>query len=344
MAKWGQGDPRWIVEERADAKNVNNWHWTEKNATQWSIEMIKKIFATFHVENDDFLCENLNVTKCEGEAHVNNRKGKLIFFYEWQIEADWSGELKTGNNKTRFNGKVEIPNLSEEFTVDELDVNVTCSSSSQDGNAIKKFMQAVGAQQIRTKLGEYLQKLKDEYSRNLILPTKDNNTTPTDPANTRACPPFSSIEQKRNDPETVSQKPKDLSIKELVVNDEFFCTPDDLYKVLTSKELVQAFTRGEAVVEAHEGGQYSIFGGNITGMFTILIPGKTIGMQWRKRDWPEGHQSMLLLQLSPFEGGCKLNLLQTGVPAYDLENTTNGWRTNFFAAIKQTYGYTSRMF
>jgi len=27
MAKWGTGDPRWIVEERADATNVNNWHW-----------------------------------------------------------------------------------------------------------------------------------------------------------------------------------------------------------------------------------------------------------------------------------------------------------------------------
>lgn len=28
MAKWGEGDPRWIVEERADATNVNNWHWS----------------------------------------------------------------------------------------------------------------------------------------------------------------------------------------------------------------------------------------------------------------------------------------------------------------------------
>lgn len=27
MAKWGAGDPRWIVEERPDATNVNNWHW-----------------------------------------------------------------------------------------------------------------------------------------------------------------------------------------------------------------------------------------------------------------------------------------------------------------------------
>ena len=27
MAKWGEGDPRWIVEERDDGTNVNNWHW-----------------------------------------------------------------------------------------------------------------------------------------------------------------------------------------------------------------------------------------------------------------------------------------------------------------------------
>ena len=29
MAKWGEGDPRWIVEERQDSHNVNNWHWKE---------------------------------------------------------------------------------------------------------------------------------------------------------------------------------------------------------------------------------------------------------------------------------------------------------------------------
>lgn len=32
MAKWGQGDPRWIVEEREDGTNVNNWHWCGRRA------------------------------------------------------------------------------------------------------------------------------------------------------------------------------------------------------------------------------------------------------------------------------------------------------------------------
>ncbi|CAF5172930.1 unnamed protein product, partial [Rotaria magnacalcarata] len=27
----GKSDPRWIVEDRPDATNPNNWHWKEKN-------------------------------------------------------------------------------------------------------------------------------------------------------------------------------------------------------------------------------------------------------------------------------------------------------------------------
>lgn len=49
MAKWGEGDPRWIVEERPDATNVNNWHWTEKNATPWSKERLQQLFVDFKI-------------------------------------------------------------------------------------------------------------------------------------------------------------------------------------------------------------------------------------------------------------------------------------------------------
>lgn len=45
MAKWGEGDPRWIVEDRPDATNVNNWHWTERNADNWSKAKIKVVWV-----------------------------------------------------------------------------------------------------------------------------------------------------------------------------------------------------------------------------------------------------------------------------------------------------------
>jgi len=51
MAKWGEGDPRWIVEERPDATNVNNWHWTEKNASQWSKDRFQELFIGFEIDD-----------------------------------------------------------------------------------------------------------------------------------------------------------------------------------------------------------------------------------------------------------------------------------------------------
>lgn len=44
------------------------------------------------VENEEGSCEVTEVSKVEGEASINNRKGKLIFFYEWNLKATWTGE------------------------------------------------------------------------------------------------------------------------------------------------------------------------------------------------------------------------------------------------------------
>ena len=36
MAKLGEGDQRWIVEERKDGANVHGWHWVEKDCKEWT--------------------------------------------------------------------------------------------------------------------------------------------------------------------------------------------------------------------------------------------------------------------------------------------------------------------
>lgn len=122
MAKWGEGDPRWIVEERPDATNVNNWHWTEKNASSWSLDRIKELFKNIPIQTDEGDLTIVEAEKVDGEASASNRKGKLIFFYEWDIILKWSGNLKGSDNN--FIGKVKVPNLSEENDVSELDVSI----------------------------------------------------------------------------------------------------------------------------------------------------------------------------------------------------------------------------
>jgi len=206
MAKWGEGDPRWIVEERPDATNVNNWHWTEKNADNWSKSKIKELFTNHVIEAPSIgnvVIEE--VEKCDGEARANNRKGKLIFFYEWEITLKWKGHVN--GKETEVTGKIDIPNLSEEHDdMNDVDVDVSLTTKGTEATMLKEMLRkgegskqirgllgsyvslttkgteatmlkemlrkGEGSKQIRGLLGSYVSQLKNEYSSGLILPKK----------------------------------------------------------------------------------------------------------------------------------------------------------------------------
>lgn len=65
---------------------------TERNVTNWSSDKLKSLILGLSVENEEGNCEVTEVSKLEGEASINNRKGKLIFFYEWNLKATWTGK------------------------------------------------------------------------------------------------------------------------------------------------------------------------------------------------------------------------------------------------------------
>lgn len=72
------------------------------------------------LESNVAKCEITKIESCEGEAVANNRKGKLIFFYEWDLSLSWKGRL-SGSDK-EIEGTIKIPNLSEENSVSEIEV------------------------------------------------------------------------------------------------------------------------------------------------------------------------------------------------------------------------------
>lgn len=83
MAEWGKGDDRWIVQERQDGANVNQWHWSEKDCLGWSRERFGQLFADAKLlEGPETTARVTGVDSVEGEAFLNVRKKKLIPSYE----------------------------------------------------------------------------------------------------------------------------------------------------------------------------------------------------------------------------------------------------------------------
>ena len=68
-----------------------------------------------------------------------------------------------------------------------------------------------------------------------------------------------------------------------------------------------------------------------------------IVMNWRNKRWPDEHYSVVTLEFNEKEDCTLLDLTQTGIPHSFLENTQDGWRNFYFNAIRQKFGYGSRL-
>ncbi|XP_072031729.1 activator of 90 kDa heat shock protein ATPase homolog 1-like [Amphiura filiformis] len=351
MAKWGEGDPRWIVEERADATNVNNWHWTERDASTWSKDRLKELFMQVKVEDDIGECEVTEVSTLTGEATANNRKGKLIFFYEWDVKLEWKGIMKDGSSDVK--GKVHIPNLSDENGADDIDINVTMKKETKETRLLKDLMRSKGAALIRDQLQQYIDGLKKEFSQGMILPPKDKTDSPVTPVNKVKSPPDNKdvkpVPSAQKDL-TAAQNMKNLSLgvkletQKLVIKEEFKCSVDDLFETFTDPQRVRAFTRSDAQMEVEIGGKFTLFNGNVSGEFVSLDRGKQIIQRWRYKSWPDAHFSTVTMDFTQKPDCTELKLTQTGVPKSDYERTKEGWKNYYWRGINMTFGFGARLF
>ncbi|KAM8920674.1 activator of 90 kDa heat shock protein ATPase homolog 1 isoform 2-T2 [Pelodytes ibericus] len=331
MAKWGEGDPRWIVEQRADATNVNNWHWTERDATAWSTDKLKELFMGVRVEGEEGTCEVTEVNKLEGEASINNRKGKLIFFYEWDVKLNWTGVSQAG---MKYKGYVEIPNLSDENDASEVEIRVSLAKDEPDTN-LTGLMRKQGAERIREALSEYVSTLKTEFTQGMILPTANGVSH----ADTPEIKPKAEAPTAQSTSITCQNTGVKIPTCKITLKETFQTSPEELYRVLTRQELVQGFTHAPASLFAEKGGKFQLLGGNVSGEFIELEPEQRIVMSWRFKSWPSGHHSVITLVFTDKGGETELRMEARGVPQSEEERTKEGWKRYYFEGIKQTFGY-----
>eukprot|EP00043_Microstomoeca_roanoka_P005258 m.54580 g.54580 ORF g.54580 m.54580 type:complete len:340 (-) comp12880_c2_seq1:287-1306(-) len=335
MAKWGEGDPRWIVEERPDVANVNNWHWTEKNATPWSRD-----FLTAALDGQEVTGEAGTVTfsdvQVEGEATANNRKAKLIFFYELQVGVKWKG--KTADGKS-VNGKIKAENVSEEFTPDEYEFEVTMASDETPARrAVKEMVRTAGVERMREKLSDWYTTLRQEFTKGMILPTKGTAEAKPENNGVKIHSQTASVGTSSSEESTFSQDSGSFEI-----NEEFLCSPADIFQCLVDENRVRAYTQADARIEPKIGGSFSLFGGNVTGVFKDFIPNERLVQAWRFSSWPEGVFSEVTMKIVPGDGCTHLKLSHTNVPDSDMERAKEGWRRHQFDRIKNVFGFGSSL-
>jgi activator of HSP90 ATPase len=326
---------------------------SEKNASNWSKETLTRLLKEVKVDDASVgVVEVTELTSLDGEAVANNRKAKLIFFYEWNIKGKWKG-LRNGD-VDEVKGTFEITNLSEENEPSEVEILVSVKSKScgPSADVLKELMRKKGADAIREKLGSYIDLLKSDFAKDLIKPTKDSNgsttasITPEPKVTTSKLQVNNGISSNMKNMSMLSSPSVGVKIdtKTLSITEELKCRKEEIYRSFIQPELVAAFTRGPVTIDPIVNGKFALFDGNVTGHFTSLKTDEEIQQKWRFKSWPDEHYSDVTLTFSEKADCTEVSLKQTGIPSSDFERTERGWRQMYFHAIKQTFGFGSILY
>lgn len=167
--------------------------------------------------------------------------------------------------------------------------------SSDASEKLKEILHKNGKSFIREKLQKYITGLKEEFSKGMILPKKDEIKQDMKSLS-------SGFNKKINImtpviTENNVQIGLKLETSTIKLSQKFQCKAQEFYDAMTRIEMVTAFTRGAVKIEAVKGGKFELFGGNITGTFEELIPCKKIVQLWRYKQWPVGHYSTVTLNI-----------------------------------------------
>ncbi|CAG8681454.1 1466_t:CDS:2, partial [Dentiscutata erythropus] len=111
-------------------KNPNNW--TSKNCLNWSKEYFKEKLIGLNVEHEGIKVKISDLTRCTGDADLNQRKGKFIPIIDLVIELSWCG---TTSDDTEVTGKINVPEL--QGTEGGYEFKVTVDDETSDKELIK---------------------------------------------------------------------------------------------------------------------------------------------------------------------------------------------------------------
>ncbi|KAG2584390.1 activator of 90 kDa heat shock protein ATPase homolog 1-like [Panicum virgatum] len=354
MAKYGEGDKRWIVEERADGTNVHNWHWAERDCLEWSRARLSALLAGLTVLDGEggLTLRTVALDKLDGEAYVNIRKGKVIPGYELSLTLSWEAEAASEAGASKVAGAAEVPYLADENADEDPDLRVTVRGDETPlARRARDAFLARGKPLVLEKIREFVAAMAKGGPAKDELESKKTSAKGAAPAAAPGAAPAAKREEVPAPAPAAKEKKakgKDKEgFKTIEMTEKFYCRAKDIYEILMDENRWKGFTQSNARISREVGGEFSLFDGSITGVNEELQEGKLIAQKWRFGSWPDGlYSSVRLVFDEPESGVTIIKLKQTDVPEEDkygnstvVENTERGWRELIFQRIRGVFGF-----
>jgi activator of HSP90 ATPase len=116
-------------------------------------------------------------------------------------------------------------------------------------------------------------------------------------------------------------------------------SPEEVYRAFLSSKVHTQFTGSEAKCSSRVRGRFTAWNKYISGKNVELVKGKKIVQEWKTSEWPEGYEpSILKISLKKKGTGTELSMIQSRVPASQVDEYDKGWYESYWEPLKQYFG------
>jgi Activator of Hsp90 ATPase, N-terminal len=71
--------------------NPNNWHWVNKDASEWAKAYLAQSLTQISAEKGDVSAKVTKVISVDGDVDVSQRKGKVITLFDVKLQLEYEG-------------------------------------------------------------------------------------------------------------------------------------------------------------------------------------------------------------------------------------------------------------
>lgn len=109
---------------------------------------------------------------------------------------------------------------------------------------------------------------------------------------------------------------------------------EKVWQALTDAKLIDQWGAGPAEFDAKESGTFSLWGGDIHGTNTTLVPNELLEEDWFGHDNPERCYKVSF-KLTENNGVTTIKLSHKDVPDQEVDDFAESWKDYYFDPIKQ---------
>ncbi|MFY9484695.1 MAG: SRPBCC domain-containing protein [Patescibacteria group bacterium] len=110
-------------------------------------------------------------------------------------------------------------------------------------------------------------------------------------------------------------------------------SPGSVWQALVTPKIIDRWGAGPAKMNDQVGTKFSLWGGDIHGTTTEVVPNKKLVQDWFGGDWEK--PSKVTIKLTDENGKTRVELIHTDLPEEEVKSFANGWDDYYFGAIKE---------